>query len=69
MSVIKTRCPHCGRLFKCVEAHQLAKPCRQKVARPSAAFDDDESFADRAIQAEIDHACGVPNDDIDWLLP
>lgn len=31
-------------------------------------FDDDPSMADRAIQAEIDQAAGIPNDD-DWLLP
>ncbi|MCZ8104019.1 MAG: hypothetical protein O9972_39760 [Burkholderiales bacterium] len=30
--------------------------------------DDDESFADRAIQAMIDDAMGIPTDD-DWLLP
>lgn len=30
--------------------------------------DDDESFADRAIQAELDHAMGVENDDYDWLV-
>lgn len=31
--------------------------------------DDDESFADRAVQASIDRAMGVPNPDADWLLP
>ena len=30
--------------------------------------DADPSFADLAIQAEIDRAMGIPNDD-DWLLP
>lgn len=29
---------------------------------------DDESMADRAVQAEIDIACGLGSDD-DWLLP
>ena len=32
-------------------------------------YDDDESFASRAVQAEIDRACGISNPDIDWLLP
>lgn len=63
----KTRCPHCGRLFKCVEAHQIAKPCRARGTQSSDVYDDDESFADRTVQAQIDRACGIPNDD-DWLL-
>lgn len=29
---------------------------------------DDESLASRAVQAEIDIACGLGSDD-DWLLP
>lgn len=64
----KTRCPHCGRLFKCVEAHQIAKPCRAPTPASPRRAHDDESFASRAIEAEIDRACGIPNDD-DWLLP
>lgn len=31
--------------------------------------DDDESFAERAIQAQIDEECGIYNPDQDWLLP
>jgi len=38
----------------------------QKTKPP--ADDDDESFADRAIQAELDHAMGIENDDYDWLV-
>lgn len=30
--------------------------------------EEDESFADRAIQAYVDRFAGIPNDD-DWLLP
>jgi DNA-binding XRE family transcriptional regulator len=30
--------------------------------------DYEESFADRAIAASLDHAMGVPNDDYDWLV-
>jgi len=36
---------------------------------PEAEAADDESFADRAVQAEIDRACGVENEDIGWLIP
>jgi hypothetical protein len=41
----------------------------KKNLRPPRAKDDEESFADRAVQAEIDRACGIDNPDIDWLLP
>ena len=46
------------------------KRARAKAAKPPAplAEDDDESFADRAVQAIIDHACGVDNPDYDWLV-
>jgi hypothetical protein len=37
--------------------------------RRKQATDADESLADRAIEAEIDRACGIDNPDIDWLLP
>ena len=30
---------------------------------------DEPSMADRAVQAELDRAMGIGNDDIDWLLP
>jgi len=30
---------------------------------------DDESFADRAVRAELDRAMGVYNPDQEWLLP
>ena len=30
---------------------------------------DDESMASRALQAELDRAMGVPNDDCEWLIP
>lgn len=59
--IAKAACPHCGKLLQGkagVRAHIIAKH----------SGDDDESFADRAIQAEIDRACGIPTDD-DWLLP
>lgn len=30
--------------------------------------DDDESFADRAIEAKIDRTCGIYNPDSEWLF-
>lgn len=36
---------------------------------PPAEVEDDESFADRAIDAELDRAMGIHNPDQDWLLP
>ena len=36
--------------------------------KPSDAKRDDESMADRAIAAELDHAMGVDNPDYDWLV-
>lgn len=36
--------------------------------RAKAKTDDDESFANRAIDAELDHAMGVDNPDYDWLV-
>jgi hypothetical protein len=39
-----------------------------KAARKTHVEDDDESFASRAVQAELDHAMGIQNDDYDWLV-
>jgi hypothetical protein len=68
----KVACPECGKKLadkNGVYLHLKAK----HGGKGSGAFKhqyepDDESFADRAVQAEIDRACGVPNPDIDWLL-
>lgn len=40
----------------------------EPVRVPKRKDADEESFADRAIQASIDRASGIPTDD-DWLLP
>lgn len=64
-------CPNCKRGFKdnsAVYQHIVAKHGGKGKAAFAKPDDDDESFADRAIQASIDRASGVPNDD-DWLLP
>ena len=70
------KCPKCGKSFK-----GGINPARQHFAathdgvwtdpvkRKPRDDDDEPSMADRAVQAEIDRACGIPNDDIEWLLP
>lgn len=64
------QCPHCTKRF--ADNNGAYSHIKKKHGgKGKAAFRhqcDDESFADRAIQAEIDRACGIPNDD-DWLLP
>lgn len=66
----KVPCPHCGK--KLADKNGVFLHLKAKHGGKGAgAFkpdDDDESFADRAVQAEIDRACGIPSDD-DWLLP
>ncbi len=68
----KIECPHCNRRFadkNSVYSHCKAKhPNKERKQFAPVRDDEEESFADRAVQAEIDRACGIPNDD-DWLLP
>jgi hypothetical protein len=61
-----TRTKHYGRKNPHPEVMR-AKSIEGQLRRD--AEDADESFADRAVQAEIDRACGIDNPDIDWLLP
>ena len=49
--------------------HGKKNPYPESLRKKYAAEDAEESFADRAVQAEIDRACGIANPDIDWLLP
>lgn len=66
---MKIPCPHCGkRLFdkNGVRTHIKVKHGGKGIGAYKE--DVEESFADRAVQAEIDRACGIQNDD-DWLLP
>jgi len=63
------QCPNCSRKFgdnNAVYLHIKAK----HGGKGKAAFapEEDESFADRAIRASLDHAMGIPNDDYDWLV-
>jgi len=73
----KHKCSRCGKILQSgVSAvqHIAAKhggkghPVRMKRQESHAFEDDDESMASRAVQAEIDIACGFGSDD-DWLLP
>jgi hypothetical protein len=57
------KCPHCTRKFSSDNDVSNHVSMKHKAFRPER----EESFADRAIQAEIDRACGIPSDD-DWLL-
>lgn len=75
-------CTACGRRFTtgrggnahCTDKHEgggviLFKP-KQRSPKPGPGQGDDEpSYADRAVEAEWDRAAGIPNDDIEWLLP
>ncbi len=69
------KCSACKKAFRTIQAceqHIEARHPKPHVILPEAPLeacdDDDESFASRAVQAEIDRACGIPNPDIDWLL-
>lgn len=70
--VAKIPCPHCGKMLRdraAVYSHVKAKHrgLRNRAYRPIKE-EKEESFADRAVEAEIDRASGRPGDD-DWLLP
>lgn len=69
------KCTHCNRRFtdpNGVMQHHKQKHRGKKLADDIKAAlhdnDDDESFADRAIAAELDHAMGIDNPDYDWLV-
>ena len=40
---------------------------RRKRKKEKSRQKDHETFADRAIESEMDKAMGIPNDDIEWL--
>lgn len=71
MATIK--CPNCPKKFRtrdAVRSHIKAKHGGKGIGAFPREEDEDheESFADRAIAAELDHAMGVDNDDYDWLV-
>lgn len=64
-------CPHCKKRFadqNALHQHNRAKHTRKIGKRSRAPDPDYETFADRAIQAELDHAMGIDNPDYDWLV-
>ncbi len=69
----KIKCPNCPKQFQdrnAVRSHIKAKHGGKGIGAFPQQEDDDyeESFADRAIQASLDRAMGVDNDDYDWLV-
>jgi hypothetical protein len=67
------KCPNCGKTFRENNAafqHIKAKHGGKGIApfRPQNQPGYEPSFAERAIEAEIDHAMGVENPDYDWLV-
>lgn len=69
---MKIKCPNCERRFKdtnAVFSHMKVKHDKGIAPfRPENQPDHEESFADRSIQASIDHAAGIDNPDYDWLV-
>jgi hypothetical protein len=69
------QCSHCEKRFAdafAVREHHKKKHKNKKLAKAvkdaTRRDDGDESFASRAIQAELDHAMGIDNYDYDWLV-
>lgn len=70
------QCSACGKLFthgkkqrpSAMQNHIAAKHKGEaEMVRPVES-EEEESFASRAIQAEIDEAMGVENYDREWLI-
>ena len=68
------QCAHCKKRFAdafAVREHHKMKHKNKKLAqavKDATRRDDDESFADRAVAASLDHAMGIDNPDYDWLV-
>lgn len=66
---MKVPCPHCGKMLSDrngVYSHIKAKH-NGKGKAAYAPKPDEESYADRAIEAQMQRDAGTPNED-DWLL-
>jgi ferredoxin len=67
-------CSHCSKRFVdafAVREHHKKKHKNKKLSqtvKDATRRDEEESFADRAIAAELDHAMGIGNPDYDWLV-
>lgn len=66
----------CNRQFRSAKAtmdhiRDYHKGVGEAVLAPKRRVEeaDDETMASRAVQAEIDEACGIDNPDRHWLLP
>lgn len=72
MSSAKIQCPYCTKKLAGhdgVYSHVKTKhPNKKRAHLKPARADDDESFASRAIAAELDYAMGINNPDYDWLV-
>ena len=65
----KVACPHCGKRLRGKDGvYNHIKAKHNGKGKGAFREEREESFAERAIQAEIDIACGFRTDD-DWLLP
>lgn len=67
----KIKCPYCSRMLRGADgvySHVKQKHPNKKRAHLRRKNDDHESFADRAIAAQLDHAMGINNPDYDWLV-
>ena len=68
------KCKYCTKRFVdafAVREHHKAKHKNKKLqqdVKDATRRDEEESFGDRAIAAEVDHAMGVDNPDYDWLV-
>lgn len=74
MSMKPWRCSICGKRKSSQNAvYGHARDVHKKPAEAIKVVrkndDDDESYADRAIKADIDRAAGIYNPDQEWLLP
>ena len=72
---MKAKCPICGRRRPhwsgvVQHARDVHKKALDVKPPPRQQRDDgEESYADRAIQADIDRQAGIYNPDQEWLLP
>ena len=72
------RCARCSKVMRSrmglhshlIDKHRVTPTLADfaPVGRVEQPTEHEESFADRAIAAQLDHAMGVKNDDYEWLV-
>jgi hypothetical protein len=64
------RCSRCGKSFgsRAAADQHIAAKHKGIGERVTVRLEDESSFADLAIEAEIDHASGIHNPDYAWLV-